>query len=394
MTDTIKTEVLRLLYLDDDPMLCRAFARTASSKTLKVTTCTDPNEATSLLETESFHIVAVDYRMPQMSGVEFLETNLKRLKDTYKIMVTAMCDFETVHEAINRAGVQRYVTKPWQFDELNNVLNEAVRHAMLVVENKELQRQLKHQNSELAAINIGLNRLARERTLDVLNALVAALDHRDTETQWHSRRVALYARMIASELKIEGDELQSIEIGSMLHDVGKIGISDTILLKPGKLTDEEWVEMKKHPELGYELLAGIDFLDDARKIVLNHHERWDGSGYPHQLKEKEICIGARIFALCDTLDAITSDRPYRKRQSFEVARDEIIRHAGTQFDPKIVEAFVAIDDARWRQVIAFGHSQESKSAGQIDWTHQECDLLPDLNEAFSWQSALRQKNGS
>jgi len=127
---------------------------------------------------------------------------------------------------------------------------------------------------------------------------------------------------------------------------------------------------------------------------LNHHERWDGGGYPHRLKEEDICIGARIFSLCDTLDAITSDRPYRKRQSFEVARDEIVRHSGTQFDPRIVEAFLAIEEPRWRQVIAFGHSQESKSDGQIDWNNNECDLLPELNDAFSWQSALRQKNGS
>ena len=392
----IPNESIRVLYLDDDPMLCRAFARTAKSEGLHVTTVTSATDAIELIETHSFHVVAVDYRMPQMTGVSFLERYREALQDTYKIMVTGMCDFETVHAAINRAGVHRYVTKPWQYDELMSALHDAARHARLLIENRALQRRLRSQNRELAVMNAGLNRLARERTLDVLNALVSALDYRDTETQWHSRRVALFARMITTQMGIEGDELQDIEVGSMLHDVGKIGISDTILLKPGKLTDEEWVEMKKHPELGYKLLSGIDFLDTARSIVLHHQERWDGAGYPQQLEGDNICLGARIFALCDTLDAITSDRPYRKGRPFEVARDEIVRHAGTQFDPKVVDAFLQIPDARWRQVIAFGHSQEESPTGEpLNWSNiQEFDLLPELQETFTWQSALRQNNRS
>ncbi len=386
-------EDIELLYLDDDPMLCKAFERAARAQGLNITTASNPVEASALIKAKNFHVIAVDYRMPQMTGVSFLELHREALKDTYKLMVTGMCDFETVHAAINRAGVHRYVTKPWQRDELISAIHDASRHARLLIENRQLQRQLQLQNRELAAMNAGLHRLARERTLDVLNALVAALDYRDTETQWHSRRVALFARMIATQMGITGDQLQDIEVGAMLHDVGKIGISDTILLQPGKLTDEEWIEMKKHPELGFRLLAGIDFLDTARYIVLHHHERWDGGGYPHQLAGENICIGARIFALCDTLDAMTSDRPYRRGRPFHVALEEIVSQAGTQFDPTIVAAFCQIPQERWRQVIAFGHAQEHGVRGDaLGWAAHEYDLLPELKETFTWLSALRQSS--
>ena len=386
-------EPIRLLYLDDDPMLCRAFARVASYENIEVVTTTEPDEAIRHLEERTFHIVAVDYRMPTMTGVHFLECLREQLQDTYKIMVTGMCDFETVHAAINRAGVQRYVTKPWQMDELISILREAARSARLVMENRELQRRLQARNQELAIINEGLGRLARERTMDVLNALVAALDYRDTETQWHSRRVALFARMVATAMGYTGDALQDIELGAMLHDVGKIGISDTILLKPGKLTADEWDEMRKHPELGYKLLSGIDFLEGARQIVLQHHERWDGGGYPQKLVGEDIVVGARIFALCDTLDAITSDRPYRKGRDFTVARDEIVRHSGTQFDPAVTKAFLDIPEEHWRKVIAFGHAPEKQGSEGFIWSAgAELARMPGLAEAFTLLSVMRQNN--
>ncbi|MEM7675529.1 MAG: HD domain-containing phosphohydrolase, partial [Myxococcota bacterium] len=175
-----------------------------------------------------------------------------------------------------------------------------------------------------------------------LEALVTALDARECETGNHSQRVVRMTLAICDNLGITGEERVHIARGALLHDIGKIGVPDDVLLKPGKLTDEEWIEMRKHPDIGARILSGIEFLVEPAKIVLAHQERFDGKGYPAGLKGAEIPIGARIFAVADALDAIVSDRPYRRGQSYEHAREEIARCAGTQFDPQVVEAFLKI----------------------------------------------------
>jgi cyclic di-GMP phosphodiesterase len=184
-------------------------------------------------------------------------------------------------------------------------------------------------------------RLSYDGTLE---ALVNALDARDQETKGHSIRVSHYMMDIAREMGInEGtQEWTDMQRGSLLHDVGKIGISDTILLKPAKLTEDEWELMRRHPEIGYNMLRQVHFLQGPAEIILSHHERWDGQGYPRGLREKDIPLGARIFTVVDTFDSMTSDRPYRKSKSTLEAMNEILRCSGTQFDPLIVEAFLDI----------------------------------------------------
>jgi cyclic di-GMP phosphodiesterase len=183
------------------------------------------------------------------------------------------------------------------------------------------------------------------------------LDLRDTETEGHSRRVSRYTMEIAHAYGCSDDQLKQIARGSYLHDIGKIGIPDSILLKPGKLTPSERATMELHARIGYELVCRIGFLAEAAEIVLTHQERYDGAGYPIGLKGEEIPIGARIFAVADTLDAMTSDRPYRSALSFSYARTEITRESDRQFDPKVVEVFLAIPEQYWqdmRQEIAKG----------------------------------------
>jgi len=183
-----------------------------------------------------------------------------------------------------------------------------------------------------------------------LEALVSALDFREHETQFHSKRVASYAVRLARELGVKDEELKYIYWGGLLHDIGKIGVSDSILLKPGALTDEEWEEMRRHPEIGYRIIENIDFLGPAKDIVLYHHERWDGKGYPLGLSGENIPFYARIFSVIDALDAITTDRPYRKAQSFTKALQEIKRCSGTQFDPEVVKAFLRIPISEWKKI--------------------------------------------
>lgn len=212
---------------------------------------------------------------------------------------------------------------------------------------KENVGKLEMQNDALRTANIEVRRVSDElRTSydDTLEALVNALDARDQETKGHSLRVSRYMMDIAREMGVvEGsDEWVTMQRGSLLHDVGKIGVSDSILLKPGKLTDEEWGTMRKHPEIGYQMLRQVKFLQGPAEIILAHHERWDGRGYPKGLHEDEILLGARIFTVVDTFDSMTSDRPYRKALSTLEAMNEIMACGGTQFDPVVVEAFLDI----------------------------------------------------
>jgi putative nucleotidyltransferase with HDIG domain len=194
-----------------------------------------------------------------------------------------------------------------------------------------------------------------------LQALSSALDSRDNETHGHSFRVTSYAIRLGQSLGIEGVELGLLARGALLHDVGKIGVPDAILLKPGKLTEEEWVIMRKHVQTGYQMLSHIEFLHLSLDVVRYHHESWDGSGYPNGLRGEEIPLFARIFALCDTYDAITSDRPYRKRRTYAEARAEIIRCSGTQFSQEVVDAFLRVPEAEWTEIqlmdskALFGH---------------------------------------
>jgi len=181
-------------------------------------------------------------------------------------------------------------------------------------------------------------------------ALVAALDAREHETGLHSKRVACHTLVLARHFSADPQQLQQVYLGALLHDIGKIGIPDSILLKEGSLNDAEWQIMRTHPEIGHRILAGAPFMAGAAELVLTHEERFDGTGYPRGLAGAAIPLWARLFAVIDTLDAITSDRPYRKGLSFDAARAEIARQSGTQFDPQAVEAFVA-EEAALREMV-------------------------------------------
>ena len=211
--------------------------------------------------------------------------------------------------------------------------------------------KLEKQNDSLKIANIEIRRMSDELSDSydgTLEALVNALDARDQETKGHSIRVSHYMMDIAREFGVkEGtQEWTDMARGALLHDVGKIGVSDSILLKPGKLSDEEWTLMRKHPEIGYNMLHQVGFLKGAAEIILAHHERWDGKGYPKGLEREEVPLGARIFMVCDTFDSMTSDRPYRKALTALDAMNEILKFSGSQFDPQVVEAFLDIYE-RW-----------------------------------------------
>jgi putative nucleotidyltransferase with HDIG domain len=251
------------------------------------------------------------------------------------------------YDAIGVAGVLAFVAPPLM---MRLSIKQYIDKTAANVE------ELKKSNRELSRANRDILRMAdqlRETYDGTLEALVSALDARDRETKGHSLRVAKYMMEIAFHLGIEPgtDDWVNMQRGGLLHDIGKIGVSDTILHKPGPLTEEEWVDMRRHPQIGHDMIREIGFLSGAAVIVLAHHERFDGKGYPKGLAADEISLGARIFVLADTFDAMTSDRPYRAALTSEAARDEIIRCSGTQFDPRCVQAFLLawerIVEIRW-----------------------------------------------
>ncbi|MFO8070359.1 MAG: HD domain-containing protein [Polyangia bacterium] len=330
----------RILFVDDDKLVSRAFAREVERNTdYVVTVSSSGEEALKEVDERPHAIVFSDYKMPGMDGIELLEKVRSRAPDTIRILVSGKADFQTAVEVINRVGLFNFVLKPWDPTELKTTVERAMKHYQLIYENRYLTAQLADKVGQLGRLTTSLEEEVQRRTTSLLLGLINSLDLRDTETQTHSWRVSLYSRRIAEEMKIEGDELLEIERGALLHDIGKIGVSDTILLKPGKLTDEEWEAMRRHAEYGYRILEGIDFLGNARRLVYEHHERWDGTGYPRKLKGEEIYLGARIFAVVDTYDAMTTDRPYRKALPHEVADEEIAKMRGSQFDPEVVDVW-------------------------------------------------------
>jgi HD-GYP domain-containing protein (c-di-GMP phosphodiesterase class II) len=183
-----------------------------------------------------------------------------------------------------------------------------------------------------------------------LKALTASLEARDDETHGHSERVVNFSLRLGREFGLNEGQMRSLEFGALLHDIGKIGVPDRILRKPGRLTEEEWQEMRLHPEQGRRILQGIEFLSGASRVVAEHHEKWDGTGYPAGLRGEEIDLNARIFAVADAFDAMTSDRVYRKAMSYEVAATELKEWAGRQFDPAVVAAFRRVPAGEWEMI--------------------------------------------
>jgi len=191
-----------------------------------------------------------------------------------------------------------------------------------------------------------------------LRALATALEARVVETHGHTERVVAYCLRLGRQIGLSCSDMISLEYGALLHDVGEIGVPDAILRKAGPLTEEEWIHVRRHVEYGAEILTGIDFLEGAAHVVAQHHERYDGSGYPRGLVGEDICVGARIFAVADTFDAMTSDRPYRDAYPVDEAAKEIIAGSGTRFDPSVVNAFSEIPLSEWREL-----AQQSTQAG-------------------------------
>jgi response regulator RpfG family c-di-GMP phosphodiesterase len=279
-----------------------------------------------------------------MDGLTLLGALLARDPDVAVIVLTGAPDIKAAIESLKR-GAADFIMKPVDMDELLIAAERALERRQLRMERRQYQALLHAGGAAPPRDLQEAYRDLQDTYRATLEALGAALDSRDVGTESHSRRVHGYALATAREHGLSEPEMVDLAHGVLLHDIGKIGIPDSILLKPGKLTDEEWAIMRRHPEIGKRLIENIPFLKGAVPIVYCHHERWDGTGYPQGLRGEEIPLGARIFAVVDAFDAMTFDRPYSRAMSFAAAKAEIERCAGTHFDPAVVRSFLRVPDA-------------------------------------------------
>jgi len=292
---------------------------------------------------EEFELMLSDLMMADLDGIGLLERVKEKYPEMPVVMVTAVHDISVALAAI-RNGAYDYLLKPFEREQLLNTVSRALENRRLKVENRNYQMNLetlvKARTDQLQAANRELI-----GSYDItLQALGDALDLKDRETEGHSRRVTAFTMAIARAMGLPPEQVATIARGAFLHDIGKMAIPDKILNKPGKLDAEETAIMREHCFKGYQIVKKIPFLKEACDIVYSHQEKYDGTGYPRGLRGKEIPLGARIFSVADTLDAITSDRPYRRARPLSVARKEIQDWAGRQFDPDVVDIFQQMPD--------------------------------------------------
>lgn len=339
----------RILLVDDEHAVWQILGEKLGRSGFDWCGFSDPQEALTFLDKEHFDAVVSDLKMPGMTGLDLLSETQTKHPHLAFVMATGEDDIRVAVDAMKH-GADDYLVKPFHLDAAVESVRRALRKKHLETELERYRHQLEDMvERRTHQLQIAMKRI--ERAYDeTLEALGAALDLRDTETAGHSRRVSLYCLEIARAMGCTNEQLKTIARGSYLHDIGKIGIPDSVLLKQGKLTPEEMAIMQTHVRIGYELLSRIPFLASASEIVLAHQERYDGAGYPQGLLEEEIPLGARIFAVADTLDAMTSDRPYRQALPFQTAREEIIRESGKQFDPDVVRVFLALPQNTWENI--------------------------------------------
>jgi putative nucleotidyltransferase with HDIG domain len=339
----------RILIVDDEALVRSLLSQYLIREGYDCDLASTGREALQKLSSSGFSLVIADIRMPELSGIQLLEGIAQRFPDVATIIVTAIVDIDTAIYTMKQ-GAYDYITKPFNLEQVAASVKRALQLRRTRLESKRISQNLEALVRKKAfALSTALHDL-KDQHKTTLEVLIKALDARGHETQCHSQRVQAYTLRLAQQFDFDTLQLMDLARGALLHDIGKIGVPDNILLKPGKLTSDEWGQIRKHPTIGYEILQGVKFLDRVAWMVFCHHEKWDGTGYPQGLKGDQIPLEARIFAVLDAYDAITSTRPYREAMSAEVARTAIVANAGTQFDENVVEEFLRVPQNDWDEI--------------------------------------------
>ncbi|MFH0702431.1 MAG: HD domain-containing phosphohydrolase [bacterium] len=315
-----------ILVVDDEKDNLQLLERTFK-KEYNVISAQSGQQALEIVEKfgNDISLILSDQRMPDMTGVDFLAGTIEKYPYIIKMLLTGYTDIEAMIDGVNKCQLFQYITKPFDTEELLIIIKNGINAYELKLSKNTLLQDLK------------------ELFFTTIKSITNALDAKDTYTHGHSHRVTLYSLIISKELDMEENFIKEIEIAGLLHDIGKVGVPEEILCKPGRLTNEEYDIIKLHPGCGKKILNGIRKFSNISSWINSHHERWDGCGYPNGLKDEEIPLPARILAIADTYDAMTSNRPYRQGLPHQVALEEIINCAGSQFDPKLVKIFSNVE---------------------------------------------------
>ena len=318
----------KIIIVEDEPYMQDQLRDTLEEEGYWVKTAGDGPRAIEQIKKAEFNLAVIDLRLPGINGLQLMDELKRTNPRIIVILITGYASVETAIQAI-RHGAYDYMIKPFDPSKLIMAIGRGLEKQRLSWENEKLLESLKERRQQLEKAHLA-----------TLRALAAIIDARNCHTSLHSEHVTKYSLEIATSVKLSTDEREKLQQACQLHDIGKIAIPDSILSKPGKLTEDEWVEVKTHPARGADILGSLEFLSHVIPLVKHHHERYDGSGYPDKLSGEAIPLGARIMAVADAFDAMTSDRPYRKALNQEKALEEIKRNTGTQFDPSVAESFV------------------------------------------------------
>lgn len=367
-----------ILIVDADEPIRRLLGEHISAHYTCVT-ARNAEEATALLTGERFNLLITDLKMPGDSGIELCRVAAGISPETVVIVMAEKSDVKCVLKAMQE-GAYEFLLKPLNIPRVMKSVEHALRRQALVAAGHRWEQSVK-QPASVVPNNCSPQEESFDSTTEALyagyhstvQALTGALAARDVETRGHSARVVAYCLRLGKEMGLPEREMIGLQQGALLHDIGKIGVPDAILLKPGSLTECERIRMSGHVVQGLRIIDGIESLAGASPVVGQHHEKFDGSGYPMGLIGESIHINARIFAVADAFDAITSNRPYRAASSYPVARAEIMAHAGTHFDPQAVDVFLKIPESEWAELRRATESQEY--AEQVIGKREMCSFI-------------------
>lgn len=336
-------EKKRVLIVDDESCVRELLAHFLSQKGYDCITAENGYCALDILRQDKIPLVISDIRMPGLDGLGLLQEVKRKEPFTEVIMATAHTETSTAIEAM-RQGAHDYVLKPFDLNAVEASVQRALERRQLLIENKEYHDRLEEKVREKTSELVEKNSQLRLLFFNTIQSLVQSLEAKDKYTEGHSRRVAEMSSLMAERLLFSDEDVEKLKLAGILHDIGKIGVRETCLNKPGKLTDEEYEEIKLHPLISERILRPIEELQGILADIRHHHERFDGKGYPHGLRGEKIPLGARILAIADSYDAMTSDRPYRPALTPEKALVELEGNAGKQFDPQLIKVFFEMYD--------------------------------------------------
>lgn len=329
----------KIIAVDDEEGIVDSLSIFLKRSGYNFTGVTDPMKAIEKVKNEHFDLMILDFIMTPIHGDQVVEEIRKFNKELYILLLTGHKDLAPPLETIRKLDIQGYCEKSDKFDQLLLLIESGIKSI-------EQMNEIKRINNELSNTYEKLERAY----LDSIQTLRYTVEAKDPYTRGHSDRVSKYSVLIGKYLKLSNIDLKTLEIGGLFHDIGKIGIPDSILLKESKLTDDEYSQIKNHPSIGAHIMCNATIFQDIIPIVKHHHERFDGKGYPGKLKGNDIPYLARIAAVADTFDAMTSKRTYRDPLGLEIVKAEIEKCSGTQFDPEIAKVFLDILNNHYNEI--------------------------------------------